>query len=98
MTDQQAQDRTFKVLAGLGILAAAWEIWTIVSPNIGDTFSATIRKLADDQPFIPFMSGFTCRHLFQGKSLSAFIAGFAVGDPYWPLIDGQEIKEKIHEL
>lgn len=57
-------DLTFYALCGLGILAALWEMWTIVNNRPGDTFSATIKKLATGQPFIVLMTGLVCGHLF----------------------------------
>jgi hypothetical protein len=55
---------TFSVLAGLSILAAMWEIWTILNDEDGDTFSATIRHLGVNQPFIVFMTGMLSGHLW----------------------------------
>jgi hypothetical protein len=55
---------TFNILAGLSIVAACWEMWTIVNRQRGDTFSATIKQLGTSQPFIVFMSGMLCGHLW----------------------------------
>lgn len=55
---------TFSVLAALSLLAAAWEVWTILNEEDGDTFSATIRKLGMNQPFIIFMLGMLSGHLW----------------------------------
>jgi hypothetical protein len=55
---------TFRILCGLGIVAAAWEAWTIVNDRPGDTISATVRQLAHDQPFIVLAYGLLGGHLF----------------------------------
>lgn len=55
---------TYNVLMFLTLLACAWEYWTIVSPTRGDTFSATIRKLGTEQPFIILFTGMVTGHLF----------------------------------
>ena len=55
---------TLSVLYALGIVAAAWECWTIVNKAPGDTFSATLRKLGKGQPFIVLMLGMLCGHLY----------------------------------
>lgn len=55
---------TLNVLYGLGIVAAMWEMWTIVNRAPGDTFSATVRKLGQEQPFIVLCSGLLLGHLF----------------------------------
>jgi hypothetical protein len=55
---------TFNVLITLSILATAWEIWTIINNEDGDTFSATIRRLGVNQPFIIFMLGMLSGHLW----------------------------------
>jgi hypothetical protein len=52
------QSKTFNVLAGLSILAAGWEIWTIINREKGDTFSATIKSLGKGQPFIKIPQGY----------------------------------------
>jgi len=52
------------VLAALSIIAAAWEIWTLVNSERGDTFSATVKKLGTQQPFIVFMLGMLSGHLW----------------------------------
>ncbi|MBW3636709.1 MAG: hypothetical protein KY445_09650 [Armatimonadetes bacterium] len=55
---------TLSVLYALGIIAAAWEFFTIVNRERGDTFSATIRKLGKEQPFIVLACGLVAGHLF----------------------------------
>ena len=55
---------TLNVLYGLGITAAIWEMYTIVNKENGDTFSATVRKLGQEQPFIVLCSGLLLGHLF----------------------------------
>jgi uncharacterized membrane protein YqjE len=57
-------DYTFYVLCVLSATAALWEMWTIANNRQGDTFSATIKKLATGQPFIVLMTGMICGHLF----------------------------------
>jgi hypothetical protein len=55
---------TLSVLYALALLAAAWECFTIVNREEGDTFSATIRRLGKGQPFIVFMLGMLSGHLW----------------------------------
>jgi hypothetical protein len=58
------KSQTFIVLSSLAVVAAAWECWTILNNKNGDTFSATIRKLGEGQPFLVFAFGLTMGHLF----------------------------------
>lgn len=55
---------TLAVLASLSILAAAWECYTLCNRTQGDTFSATIRRLGQNQPFIVLAFGLVAGHLF----------------------------------
>jgi hypothetical protein len=55
---------TLSVLYTLGIIAAAWEMWTIVNRENGDTFSATLRRLGQNQPFIVLATGLVVGHLY----------------------------------
>lgn len=55
---------TLSVLYALATAAAAWEIYTIVNREPGDTFSATVRKLGRAQPFIVLGFGLICGHLW----------------------------------
>lgn len=56
--------KTFIILASLSVIAAMWEMWTIVNNDEGDTFSATIKQLGTSQPFVVFMWGMVSGHLF----------------------------------
>jgi hypothetical protein len=58
------KSQTFIVLSSLAVVAAAWECWTILNNKNGDTFSATIRKLGESQPFVVFAAGLVSGHLF----------------------------------
>ncbi|RYX82065.1 hypothetical protein EON83_21395 [bacterium] len=82
---------TLAVLATLAIIAAAWEIWTILNHIPGDTFSATLRELGENQPFIPFMCGMLGRHLYgdNPETNAALLAGYD-GGVFWPLKDKKE--------
>ena len=55
---------TLSVLAALFLAGFGWEFWTIANREHGDTFSAVIRKLGTNQPFIVFMLGMTMGHLW----------------------------------
>lgn len=55
---------TLSVLYALGIVGALWEFYTICNREPGDTFSATVRKLGREQPFIVLCFGLLCGHLF----------------------------------
>lgn len=78
------------MLATLGIVAAAWECWTLVEKEKGQSFSATLRKLGRAQPFIPMMSGALMRHLWDcDETRAAYHAGYAAGG-FWPLHDGED--------
>jgi hypothetical protein len=55
---------TFIVLSTLSLIAAAWECWTILNNQPGDTFSATLRQLGKSQPFIILMFGMVSGHLW----------------------------------
>lgn len=91
MNNETQKDYTLAVLSGLGIIASAWEIYTILSPRIGDTFSATLKRLGKQQPFIPAMCGALSRHLWDKDETTrgAFWAGWAMGEK-WPLRDGED--------
>lgn len=75
-------------------LAANWEMWTLANNKPGDSFSATIFKLARDQTFIAFAYGMTGRHLFGGdpKTKEACEAGYEAGK-FWPLLDKDDLQE-----
>ncbi|RYX79964.1 hypothetical protein EON83_30530 [bacterium] len=55
---------TLNVLMTLSILAAMWEMYTLANRQNGDTFSATIRRLGQNQPFIVFACGLIMGHLW----------------------------------
>lgn len=48
----------------LSACAALWEMYTLANRTNGDTFSATIRRLGQNQPFIVLACGLVCGHLF----------------------------------
>ena len=81
---------TLAVLSTLSVTAAAWETYTVCDRERANTFSAVIRKLAEAQPFIPFMFGMLCRHLFGETCRTAFFAGW-LGGEFWPLVDKEEL-------
>lgn len=58
------QRQTFMVLAALGIAAAIWEVFTILNTRKADTFSAVLKQLGVNQPFIIFMLGMLSGHLW----------------------------------
>ena len=56
---------TTLAVLGLGcVIAANWEMWTVCNREVGDTFSATIRKLGRAQPFVIFACGLVMGHLW----------------------------------
>jgi hypothetical protein len=61
---EKDQRQTFIALSVLGIAAAAWEIWTILNPRKADTFSAVLKQLGTNQPFIVFACGLLSGHLW----------------------------------
>ena len=77
----------------LGAVATVWEVWTILSRTKGDTFSATIRKIAEAQPVVVIFAGLLMRHLFKEQS-HIFLMAYGLGE-FWPCIDKEEIQEVV---
>lgn len=53
------------VIIGLGLIL---EGWAIMNKKPHDTISETIWKISFRFPFIPFLAGFLCGHLFWPSS------------------------------
>ncbi len=95
-SDARHQRNTFLVLMGHAATLCGWEIYTIVSPWFGDTLSATIRALGENQALIPFAMSMFMGHLWGGagpRVLWAVLLGFICGVVFWKLTDAARKKE-----
>ena len=60
---------TQKVVMGATALLLAYEFWTLLNRDEGDTISESIWEWNAKLPFVPFAGGVLCGHFFWPRTL-----------------------------
>lgn len=103
MSKYNAKKITLGFLGTIGVIVFLFESWTLANGDDGDTISATLTGVGDNQTFVPLADGLLAGHLWKTpKALWSHIVGQVVGYYCWPLLDGKQIsdgaKQTLKEL